>query len=318
MERETTWDTSLLCVAEVWTPAQDRTALRLTAGSYGPFTEFEAASRGLTCRSGEGLPGRVWATRSAAVLRRFASDGHPARAARAEAQFAAALGIPIIDGEVVRAVLVLIFGAPGREAGALEIWGPHSNGEALQLLSGYYGTHDDFRRLSALLTFPQGVGLPGATWASGAPRIVEDLGTSETFVRAVAARSLGLKSGLAMPLFHGDRLSSVLVFISALGRPLARAFEVWSPAPSGKYLRRTAAAYHDLEAFDAASQEQTFRPQEGLPGRVWSSGMPVVLDQLTKDEFVRAGAAANAGLRMGVGIPVLRGGGVQSVIVLLS
>ena len=310
---------SLLQAAEIWVPAENPESLQLAAGSYGARTDFAAASMGTTCKRGEGLPGRVWATGSPIVLRDRFCDAQPARSAAVTAtDLTIAVGMPVFDTESLRAVVVLIFGNATRNDGALEIWKPNPEGTALQLFGGEYGHNDDFRRLSALMAFPRGVGLPGIVWQQGAPHILRDLGCTGPFIRALAAKTLGFDQGLGIPIFRGGALDSVVVFISALGIPLSGAFEVWTPDPTGKRLECSAAAYHKLEAFEQLSRKTTVGPGEGLPGRVWSSGVPIVLEQLPPTDPLRAPAAYQAGLRMGIGIPILRGATTTAVVVLLD
>ena len=71
-----------------------------------------------------------------------------------------------------------------------------------------------------------------------------------------------------------------------------------------------------LARFAAAGTQISFGRGEGLPGRAWSTGTPVVMPRLATDEFtfVRLGHARAAGLRSGVAIPVLADGEVVAVL----
>ena len=61
-----------------------------------------------------------------------------------------------------------------------------------------------------------------------------------------------------------------------------------------------------LESFRRASDAATFRPGEGLPGRVWSFRQPVWIQDVTQDEaFVREGVLAAGGLHSGAAFPVI-------------
>ncbi len=71
----------------------------------------------------------------------------------------------------------------------------------------------------------------------------------------------------------------------------------------------------DLKQFRAASERSHFVPGAGLPGRVWESKQPAWLEDVTLDgNFPRNKAAAKAGLRAAVGIPILTGTNVIAVI----
>ena len=74
-----------------------------------------------------------------------------------------------------------------------------------------------------------------------------------------------------------------------------------------------------IDEFCATSESFDFAPDVGLPGRVWSSQVPVWLTQV-KDEpnLPRAGQAEAAGLRAAFAFPVLIGSEVAAVIELFT
>jgi PAS domain S-box-containing protein len=66
-------------------------------------------------------------------------------------------------------------------------------------------------------------------------------------------------------------------------------------------------------------QQQTFKPGVGLPGRIWESGQPVWIKDVTLDPaFVRTDLAAKAGLHGAFGFPIRIGGEVEGVIEFFS
>lgn len=70
-----------------------------------------------------------------------------------------------------------------------------------------------------------------------------------------------------------------------------------------------------LDNFRNSTKDLTFLPGQGLPGRVWASGQPVWLRDVTMDSnFPRAGFAGKAGLKAGLGIPIRSGDEVVAVI----
>jgi len=71
--------------------------------------------------------------------------------------------------------------------------------------------------------------------------------------------------------------------------------------------------------FLAASQEMNYTPGQGLPGRVWSSGAPAWIPDVTADtNFPRVRAAVKDGLRGGFAFPILLSGEVLGVIEFFS
>src|SRR5687768_10527860 len=71
----------------------------------------------------------------------------------------------------------------------------------------------------------------------------------------------------------------------------------------------------DLRHFRAASEQAQFTSGIGLPGRVWTSKQPAWIEDVTRDgNFPRNEAAAKAGLKAAVAIPILTGHEVIAVI----
>jgi PAS domain S-box-containing protein len=76
-----------------------------------------------------------------------------------------------------------------------------------------------------------------------------------------------------------------------------------------------------LEAvqFEAVTRTSTFTPGSGLPGRVWASGAPAYIPDVTRDSnFPRAEIAARDGLHGAFAFPILLGSEVLGVIEFFS
>jgi PAS domain S-box-containing protein len=97
--------------------------------------------------------------------------------------------------------------------------------------------------------------------------------------------------------------------------------EVWIPSQDRTVLRQSAAWFQDkpaLRAVQQVSQQFTFGPNVGLPGRVWTSQKPEWLQGLGQQPdsiFLRRDIMAQAGLHTGVGIPIVAEGEVLAILV---
>lgn len=95
-----------------------------------------------------------------------------------------------------------------------------------------------------------------------------------------------------------------------------RAAEVWIPGPAGETLIRADGFYGPLKPFGEAAEDHGFIPGEGLPGRAWKEGRPILMTDLSDPAFARAGAAGEAGLAAAAAIPVFSGAALKGVLVL--
>lgn len=83
--------------------------------------------------------------------------------------------------------------------------------------------------------------------------------------------------------------------------------ELWSEAKNG------------FEEFEAITRQAAFPSGMGLPGRVWASGKPAWIPDVTQDKnFPRAGVATKVGLHGALGFPIRRGREVIGVMEFFS
>jgi PAS domain S-box-containing protein len=74
-----------------------------------------------------------------------------------------------------------------------------------------------------------------------------------------------------------------------------------------------------IPAFEAATRNRTFARGVGMPGRVWATGQPAWIPDLSADpNFPRAEPAAQAGLHSCLGFPIAVGGSVVGVMEFFS
>jgi hypothetical protein len=186
-----------------------------------------------------------------------------------------------------------------------EIWIPDQERTRLKFDSGLYGELIDFKADSEQQKFAYNEGLPGKAWATGHPIVLTRFEHSY-FKRTAAAKKAGLTCGIAIPVFSGDFLMAVVVFLCGDDEDHAGAIEVWCNSPAlGNTLNVMDGYYGTLQHFEAISRQISMSKGQGLAGLAWETGMPILVDDIsTADTFIRASDAQQAGISMGIGIPV--------------
>lgn len=313
---------SMMPVCELWVPDPEGTVLHRTAGSYVGYEIFERASDNVVFARGEGLPGRVWSTQQPEVLSTLDAPRNFVRARAAiDADLSAGFGLPIVHGDQVAAVLAFLVAQGPEPTGVMEVWCPDAKGELLVWHSGFYGQLDEILEVSMATRFAPGQGLPGRVWEHRRPEIVESLWPSESdeFLREEVAMVAGLTTGFAIPVIVGGEVRSVVVLLSTSDMTFAKVIEIWRPNADGTALEKDSGYYGRLSDFGSRSEAVTFGRGEGLPGQVWESGMPQLIAPLDANSgFARYQAAQSVDLTVAMGIPIIDGDEVTSVILMLN
>ncbi len=200
-----------------------------------------------------------------------------------------------------------------------EIWIPDKNRTQLEFGSGLYGGLTDFKAASEQQQFAYNEGLPGKAWAAGHPIVLSKFEHSY-FKRTAAAQKAGLTCGIAIPVFSGDFLMAVVVFLCGDDEDHAGAIEVWRNNPaSATRLTVMDGYYGTLQHFEQISRQISVPKGQGLAGLAWETGLPVLIDDISKaDAFIRADDARQAGITMGMGIPVADNPGSPYIMTFLS
>jgi hypothetical protein len=95
-----------------------------------------------------------------------------------------------------------------------------------------------------------------------------------------------------------------------------RVAEIWVPDSDGYLLEFADGLYDEAPEFGTISRSMCFGRGEGLPGRVWEEGRPIILKSLQDGYFQRAAAAKKAELTCAVAFPVFFDDQLKSVVVL--
>ena len=187
-----------------------------------------------------------------------------------------------------------------------EVWVPSADGSLLELADGIFDAAPAFGSSSRAMCFGRAEGLPGNAWEEGRPLLLRRLEGS-FFRRTTAARAAGLTCAVALPIFLGERLTSVVVLLCGYGNGVAGAevgaIELWRNDPRVESDLRLADGYFgatdpDLEALSRDS----FLPRgQGLPGLAWQRDASVFIEDIgASRHFLRTQTAASAGIVRGL------------------
>ena len=153
------------------------------------------------------------------------------------------------------------------------------------------------------MRFEYDVGLPGKAWAAGYPMVLKDLEKSN-FRRREAAQQEGISCIVALPIFARGKLSAVTLFMCGDDDHHVGAIELWTQPEGETSLGLVDGYFGSAETFEQASRQTRFTRGAGLPGQVWESGMPVVMEDLGRGNgFLRQASAELAGINRAVGFP---------------
>lgn len=263
-------DKALVQAVELWLPQGE--VMALGGGAYRGNDELAQASANLRFHFGEGLPGAVWANERALLWKEL--SGAFGRAELAErAGIDAALGCPLFEGDRLVAVLTMLLGRRSEHPGCVEVWDVTDELDVLKHGRGYYAHCSEFERFSPYIQFPRGTGLPGRTWLSGSVEVMEDVRTSNAFIRAGLALQCGLKNGVGIPVYRGRRVSQVLALFGGEQHSFVAGTEVYTP----KKGELGAAMQFDWSGRSLPrGQSLADAPGRRLAARALESGAPII------------------------------------------
>lgn len=303
-------------VTEIWTPNEDRTVLRYHDGLYGRHQTFRLASQKMSFGYDEGLPGRAWAAREPILLKDLQHSYFLRGEAAARAGLTCAVALPIFAGDFLLAVVVFFCGADDDHVGAIELWrnDPRSEWD-MGLVDGYFGIAESFQWVAEHTRFMPGFGLPGIVWQSGLPEVLQDMVHSARFVRRDDARRIGLNKGLGLPVFSDPQRHHVMTFLSALGTPIARRFEVWRPTEADPGVLEFAKGDCDRRPGFVLDYHGVQLPRGScLLSRVAASGVPAVSASIATEASPVGESARQAELAEMLALPVIEHGRLKAVV----
>lgn len=256
---------------EVWTLSNDGARLEPGSPYYCKTSDLESfcsKSKAFTFAPGIGLPGRVWSSAKAAWIPDVTLDTNFPRAAIAkESGLKAAVGIPILDGDTVVAVIAFFL----REA-----------------------RQEDERMVSLISAVAAQLGtvLQRKRAQDEIAKLNDDLERSAGVIEKRLQESDALAQ-IARSLSETERigLQTVLQLIAVSAKELIPASEqvvihLWDEEQ--QILTAQAVIGFD----DAASGQLKMRPNEGVAGHVIASGETISIADVAKDRrFISQGAS---------------------------
>ena len=283
---------SFIRAAEIWVPGPDAQELVSGGGFYGGLDAFGAFSQGMRFRRGEGLPGEAWDLRHPVVMGSFKGSTFRRIEEAAAVGLTSGIAMPIFSGPDIKAVVVFLCGDDATHIGAIEVWKNDPEEDAqIGLYDGYYGGAELFRLTSQLTRFGKGHGIPGAVWASDMPLVLRDIFRSDRFLRRKEALQVGLNLGLGLPFNYDPGRTWIMVFLSALGTPIAGRFEIWLPDATGTRLVYDSGLSEGDADQAAATRPASIGPGDGFLGRTLATRLPVIVEDCGTDSpwLVQAG-----------------------------
>lgn len=94
-----------------------------------------------------------------------------------------------------------------------EVWVPDNSEDLMVLLATWYeATHfAEFHEASRAIVFPKRVGIPGTAWVQGTTRWYPDVTQELIYLRANAAKKVGLHAAAVVPVIMDNHVVAILV-----------------------------------------------------------------------------------------------------------
>ncbi|MGZ8094873.1 MAG: GAF domain-containing protein [Methylosarcina sp.] len=264
-------------IIEIWIPDRDRTQLELGSGLYGTLTDFKNASEWRHFAYDEGLPGKAWAEGHPIVLTKFEHSCFKRTPAAQKAGLTCGIALPIFSGDFLMAVVVFLCGDDEEHAGAIEVWrNDPAVGDLLRVVDGYYGSLQQFEKISRQIKMPRGQGIPGMAWERGMPVLMDDIGRIAEFSHSADAQQAGITTGLGIPVGHSKDQVYVMTFLSAKATPIAKRIQIWIPDDKNNQLVCQQGYSKNSNNLAEIFETLTVNKGVGALGRVWLTGMPLI------------------------------------------
>ncbi len=187
----------------------------------------------------------------------------------------------------------------------VEVWVPSNDGRLLELAGGLFDNAPAYGAISRHMCFGRGEALPGRAWDEGCPQLLPRLEGSY-FRRTAAAQAAGLTCAAAVPIFIGERLTSVVVLLCGDEPTQVGAVELWHNDPRVTSDLKLADGYFGATdpTVEALTRDGSVPRGAGAPGLAWQRESAVFIDNVgDSSQFLRSQVAARAGILRALAIP---------------
>lgn len=297
-------------VTEIWKLNKQGTALELKDGLYGDYKELKKISQKKTFAYREGLPGTVWSAGFPIVISDLESAYFGRAKVARKAGLTCAIGMPVMSGEFLMAVIVFLCGGQAENMGAIEVWSNDSvRNNELCVIDGYYGNLGYFEFISRKTKFTKGMGLPGLVWQNEIPVFMSDLTNTPAFIRAEDAHKAELIKGIGIPVCTKNGRIYIMTFLSSEKTPVAKRLQIWLPDVEHKKLLCQSAYGQQNNDLASIFETNTIEKGSGVVGQAWLIGEPVI-----GESSMNAPVSDPAAISSLLAVPVIEEGRLRAVV----
>lgn len=302
---------------EVWSPSDDETQLELSQSCYRDAIAFRDASKGLTFRRGEGLPGKVWETRAPGFLKELITSGFVRSNAAGAAGMTTAVGFPVFCQERVQAVVLILLDSRHQMKAAFESWRIDPTSSCLRLSGGTFINCEKLRRLSGFISLPVGEGLPGYAAEQARPYVGARFADEGNCVRGIALAAEQLISGVALPLTDsGASTSDVFLMFNSENTPLFSLLQVWKPTSDEKGVQLVNEYIDGIPSLNSRMSSVSRAPDASIAGQCLQARRPVVVDNGETTAILRSSGGPPPAF--GLAVPTIVNGRVVAITVVAN
>lgn len=304
--------------AEVWVPSSDGSLLEPAGGIYHAAPALGALTTRMCFGRAEGLPGRVWDEGRPLLLHPLEGSYFVRTAAARDAGIDCALGLPVLAGEQLTSVVVLLCGEGPAHVGAVELWqnDPRVTGD-LRLENGYFGAaSSELQALSVDAWLPRGSGAPGLAWQRDVAVFIDQVEGSSQFLRAQTAAAAGIVRALSLPCRARDDKTRIVSLLSSTATPIARRVEGWLLDSSGAQLQRAFGFCESQGRLPAGESFSWPLASMGAIGRAARTAVAQIATADIEHAGLTPAAARAAELGSLLALPLMAETGVSEIVAL--